>query len=52
VGIFRPDYKAPFMEGLYFAGDTVRGRGVGMDFAARSGVRCAEKVLGKKFNIE
>ncbi|HQG32778.1 MAG TPA: FAD-dependent oxidoreductase [Deltaproteobacteria bacterium] len=52
VGIFRPDVKAPFMEGLYFAGDTVRGRGVGMDFAARSGVRCAEKILGKKFGIE
>lgn len=52
VGIFRPDHKAPDMEGLYFAGDTVRGRGVGMDFAARSGVRCAERILGKKFGIE
>jgi len=52
VGIFRPDYKAPGVEGLYFAGDTVRGRGVGMDFASRSGVRCTERILGKKFGIE
>ena len=52
VGIFRPDYKAPGIEGLYFAGDTVRSRGVGMDFASRSGLRCVEKILNKKFDIE
>ena len=46
VGIFRPDNEAPGLEGLYFAGDTVRGRGVGMDFACRSAVRCVEKILG------
>jgi phytoene dehydrogenase-like protein len=52
VGIFRPDYKAPGIDGLYFAGDTVRSRGVGMDFASRSGLRCVEKILNKKFDIE
>ena len=52
VGIFRPDYKAPGIDGLYFAGDTVRGRGVGMDFASRSGLRCVEKILNHKFDIE
>jgi phytoene dehydrogenase-like protein len=52
VGIFRPDYKAPGIDGLYFAGDTVRGRGVGMDFASRSGLRCVETILREKFDIE
>jgi hypothetical protein len=40
------------IDGLFFAGDTVRGRGVGMDFAARSGVRCTERILGKTLGIE
>lgn len=52
VGIFRPGNKAPGTEGLYFAGDTVRGRGVGMDFAARSAVRCVEVILGENLGIE
>lgn len=52
VGVFRPDYKAPGVDGLFFAGDTVRGRGVGMDFSARSAVRCVERILGKSFGIE
>jgi hypothetical protein len=47
-----PDYKPPGIDGLYFAGDTVRSGGVGMDFASRSGLRCVERILNEKFDIE
>ena len=48
VGVFRPDYTAPGVDGLYFASETFRSRGIGVDRAARAGLTCAEKYLGKR----
>lgn len=45
VGAFKPDVVAPGVKGLYFAGDTYRGRGLALNSAALSGMQCAEKVL-------
>lgn len=47
VGSFKPDIVAPGVEGLYFAGDTYRGRGLALNSAALSGMNCAEKILEK-----
>jgi phytoene dehydrogenase-like protein len=48
VGVFRPDYTAPGVDGLYFASETFRSRGVGVDRAARAGLTCAEKIIGRR----
>ena len=48
VGINRPDNYIPGWEGLYFAGDTYKSRGMDSDRAARSGLTCAELYLGKR----
>jgi phytoene dehydrogenase-like protein len=48
VGAFRPDYTAPSVDGLYFASETFRSRGSGVDRAARAGLTCAEKILGRR----
>ncbi len=45
VGAFKPDVVAPAVEGLFFAGDTYRGRGLAMNSAALSGKICADEVL-------
>jgi phytoene dehydrogenase-like protein len=45
VGKLRPDIKAPGVEGLYFAGDNYRGRGVGVNNAARSAIICTEQIF-------
>ncbi len=45
VGAFKPDVVAPAVEGLFFAGDTYRGRGLALNSAALSGKICAEEVL-------
>lgn len=45
VGAFKPDIAAPGVRGLFFAGDCYRGRGLALNSAAQSGMRCAEKVL-------
>lgn len=47
VGAFKPDIVAPGVKGLYFAGDTYRGRGLALNSAALSGKTCAEKILEK-----
>lgn len=47
VGAFKPDIVAPGVQGLYFAGDTYRGRGLALNSAALSGKNCAEKILEK-----
>ncbi len=47
VGAFKPDIVAPGVEGLYFAGDTYRGRGLALNSAALSGKTCAERILEK-----
>jgi phytoene dehydrogenase-like protein len=48
VGIFRPDYTAPGVEGLWFASETFRSRGIGVDRAARAGLTCVEQILGTR----
>jgi phytoene dehydrogenase-like protein len=48
VGRFRPHWRAPNVEGLYFASDTFRSRGVGVDRAARAGLTCVEDYLGRR----
>jgi hypothetical protein len=48
VGKFRPHWRAPNVEGLYFASDTFRSRGIGVDRAARAGVTVAEDILGRR----
>lgn len=44
----RVDVEAPSVKGLYFAGDMVKGWGVGTDSAACSGVLCSERILETK----
>ncbi len=46
VGAYRPHWKAPNVEGLLFASETFRSRGIGVDRAARAGLTAAETVLG------
>ena len=48
VGKFRPNWKAPNVAGLYFASETFRSRGIGVDRAARAGLTCAEDILGRR----
>jgi len=48
VGRFRPHWRAPNVEGLYFASDTFRSRGVGVDRAARAAVTVVEEYLGRR----
>ena len=47
VGMFKPDVAAPGVDGLYFAGDTYRGRGLALNSAALSGRTCAERIIEK-----
>ncbi len=51
AGSLKPDVKAPGVEGLYFAGDTVRGYGVAMDCACSSGILCASAITGRDYGI-
>lgn len=44
VGDFKPDVIGP-VEGLYFAGDCYRGRGLAINSSASSAMLCAEKIL-------
>lgn len=48
VGSMRPHNVVPHVEGLFCGGDTFRARSVGIDRAARSGLTCAELVLGRR----
>ncbi|MEE8601427.1 phytoene desaturase family protein [Euzebya tangerina] len=48
VGQFRPNWKAPNVEGLYFASETFKARGIGIDRAARVGLSAAEDILGRR----
>ncbi len=51
AGSLKPDVIAPGVEGLYFAGDTVRGYGVAMDCACSSGILCASAITGEDFGV-
>jgi phytoene dehydrogenase-like protein len=47
AGVFRPASKAPGVEGLYFAGDTVASRALpGLECAADSALLCGQEILG------
>jgi phytoene dehydrogenase-like protein len=48
VGIFRPHWRAPNIDGLYFASETFRSRGIGVDRAARAGLTVVEDYLGRR----
>jgi phytoene dehydrogenase-like protein len=50
VGTFRPHWRAPNVDGLYFASETFRSRGVGVDRAARAGLTVVEDILGRRLN--
>lgn len=45
VGNFKPALKAPGIPNLYFAGDTYLGRGLAINSAALSGMKCADLIL-------
>ncbi len=48
VGAYRPHWRAPNVDGLWFASETVRSRGVGVDRAARAAHTVVEDILGRK----
>ena len=48
VGMYRPHWRAPNVEGLWFASETFRSRGIGVDRAARAGLTVVEDYLGKR----
>jgi phytoene dehydrogenase-like protein len=48
VGVYRPHWRAPNVEGLYFASETFRSRGIGVDRASRAALTVAEEILGKR----
>jgi phytoene dehydrogenase-like protein len=48
VGVFRPHWRAPNVDGLYFASETFRSRGIGVDRAARAGLTVVEDILGRR----
>ena len=51
AGTLKTPVKAPNVEGLYFAGDTVRGYGVAMDCACAAGLICAGAITGRDYGI-
>lgn len=50
VGRYRPDVEVPAVDGLYFAGDTFRGRSIGCDKPARIAMTVTEKILAKRIS--
>lgn len=48
VGRYRPHWRAPNVDGLFFASETFRSRGIGVDRAARAGLTVAEDILGAR----
>src|SRR5581483_11253937 len=48
VGMYRPHWRAPNVDGLYFASETFRSRGIGTDRAARAAVTVVEDYLGRR----
>lgn len=48
VGVFRPHWRAPNVEGLYFASETFRSRGIGVDRASRAALTVVEDYLGRR----
>jgi len=50
VGKFRPHWRAPTVDGLYFASETFRSRGIGTDRAARAALTCVEDILARRIS--
>jgi len=48
VGSARPENAVPNIEGLFLAGETYKGRGIGVDRAARSALTVTEMILGQR----
>ncbi len=46
TGNFKPDVEAPGVSGLFFCGDTYRGRGIGIESACYSSLLCFERIMG------
>lgn len=51
AGTLKAPVEAPGVEGLYFAGDTVKGYGVAMDCAVAAGLICASCITGKDYGV-
>lgn len=50
VGSYRPHWRAPNIAGLYFASETFKSRGIGVDRAARAALTCVEDYLGRRLD--
>ncbi|MDD7941359.1 FAD-dependent oxidoreductase [Actinomycetospora lutea] len=50
VGAYRPHWNPPRPEGLWFAGETFRSRGIGTDRAARAALTVVEEYLGRRLS--
>ncbi|MFV0463919.1 MAG: phytoene desaturase family protein [Nostocoides sp.] len=50
VGKYRPHWRAPNVEGLYFASETFRSRGIGTDRSARAALTVVEDYLGRRLS--
>lgn len=48
VGKYRPHWRVPNVEGLLFASESFRSRGIGIDRAARAGLTAVETYLGHR----
>jgi phytoene dehydrogenase-like protein len=48
VGRYRPHWRAPNVDGLYFASETFRSRMIGTDRAARAALTVVEEYLGRR----
>ena len=48
VGQYRPHWRAPNVEGLYFASETFKSRMIGTDRAARAALTVVEEYLGRR----
>jgi phytoene dehydrogenase-like protein len=48
VGRYRPHWRVPNVEGLWFASETFKSRGVGTDRAARAALTVVEEILGRR----
>lgn len=48
VGQYRPHWRCPNIEGLWFASETFRSRMIGTDRAARAALTVVEEILGRR----
>jgi len=48
VGKYRPHWTAPNVDGLWFASETFKSRGVGTDRSARAAITVVEEILGRR----